>query len=155
MQTIFKDCLLVISQKNLGKKNVVIISEYAYPIVHFSEMCVLSYVQLCDLMDGSLPGSSAHGILKARILEWVAMFSSRGSSWPRDWTQVFCISCTDRQILYQWHHLESPYWNFIVVKIESKTSKYYLTFCNSKTNDCIKYLLIRLWGIQEITFYCF
>ena len=80
MQTIFKDCLLVISQKNLGKKNVVIISEYAYPIVHFSEMCVLSYVQLCDLMDGSLPGSSAHGILKARILKWVAIPFSRGSS---------------------------------------------------------------------------
>ena len=119
MKTIFKDCLLVISQKNLGKKNV-IISEYAYPIVHFSEMCVLSYVWLCDLRDGSLPGSSAHGILKARILEWVAIFSSRGSSWPRDWTHVFCISCTGRQILYQWHHLESPYWNSMVVKIEKQ-----------------------------------
>ena len=99
MQTIFKDCLLVISQKNLGKKNVVIISEYAYPIVHFSEMCVLSYVQLCDLMDGSLPGSSAHGILKARILEWVAMFSSRGSSPPRDGTRVSHISHFGRQVL--------------------------------------------------------
>ena len=49
-------------------------------IVHFSEMCVLSYVQLCDPMDGSLPGSSAHGILQARILDWVAILSSRVSS---------------------------------------------------------------------------
>ena len=38
---------------------------------------------LCDPMDCSLPGSSVHGILQARILEWVAMPSSRGSSWPR------------------------------------------------------------------------
>ena len=40
-------------------------------------------------MDYSPPGSSVHGILQSRILEWVAMPSSRGSSRPRDWT---CIS---------------------------------------------------------------
>ena len=39
-------------------------------------------------MDCSPPGSSVHGILQARILEWVAMPSSRGSSWPRDWTCI-------------------------------------------------------------------
>ena len=39
-------------------------------------------------MDCSLPGSSVHGILQARILEWVTISFSRGSSWPRDWTQV-------------------------------------------------------------------
>ena len=39
------------------------------------------------------PGSSAHGFLQARIPEWVAMPSSRGSSWLRNWTHVFCISC--------------------------------------------------------------
>ena len=39
-------------------------------------------------MDCSPPGSSVHGILQARILEWVAFSFSRGSSWPRDWTQV-------------------------------------------------------------------
>ena len=41
---------------------------------------------LCDPMDCSLPGSSVHGILQARILEWVATPSSRESFWPRDWT---------------------------------------------------------------------
>ena len=90
----------------------------------FSWVCAMkslwSCPTLCDPMDCSLPDCFVRGILQARILEWVAMFSSRGSSWPRDWTQVFCISCTDRQILYQWHHLESPYWNFIVVKIEKQ-----------------------------------
>ena len=43
-------------------------------------------------MDCSLPGSYIHGILQARILEWVAIFFSRGSSWLRDWTRVFCIA---------------------------------------------------------------
>ena len=39
-------------------------------------------------MDYSLPGSFVHGILQARILEWVAIPFSRGSFQPRDWTQV-------------------------------------------------------------------
>ena len=47
---------------------------------------------LCDPMDCSLPGSSSHGILQARILEWVAIPFSRGSSQPRDQTQVSCIA---------------------------------------------------------------
>ena len=46
---------------------------------------------LCDPVDCSLPGSSVHGILQAWILEWVAISFSRGSSRPRDWTQVSCI----------------------------------------------------------------
>ena len=46
---------------------------------------------LCDPMDCSLPGSSLHGILQARILEWVAISFSRESSWPRDGTQVSSI----------------------------------------------------------------
>ena len=46
---------------------------------------------LCDPMDYSPPGSSVHGILQARILERVAIPFSRGSSWPRDQTQVSCI----------------------------------------------------------------
>ena len=43
-------------------------------------------------MDSSPPGSSVQGILQARILEWVAIPFSRGSSWPRDWTQVSCTA---------------------------------------------------------------
>ena len=53
-------------------------------------------------MDCSPPGSSVLGILQARILQWVATSSSRGSSWPRDGTCFFCLSCTGRQILYCW-----------------------------------------------------
>ena len=50
---------------------------------------------LCDPMDCSLPGSSVQGISQARILESVAISSSRGSSWLRDWTQVSCSSCME------------------------------------------------------------
>ena len=54
---------------------------------------VCSEASVCDPMDCSPPGSSVHGILQARILEWVTMPSSRGSSQPRDQTCVSCISC--------------------------------------------------------------
>ena len=47
---------------------------------------------LCNPMDYSLPGSSIHGILQVRTLEWVAIPFSRGSSWPRDRTLVSCIA---------------------------------------------------------------
>ena len=46
---------------------------------------------LCNPMNCSLPGSSVHGIFQARILEWVAISFSRGSSQPRDRTLVFCV----------------------------------------------------------------
>ena len=48
---------------------------------------------LCVRMDHGLPGSSVLGILQARILEWVVMPSSRGSSQPRDQTLIFYASC--------------------------------------------------------------
>ena len=51
-----------------------------------------SYLTLCDPMDCSLPGSSVHGILQTRILEWVDIPFSKGSSQPTDWTQVSCIA---------------------------------------------------------------
>ena len=50
------------------------------------------YLTLCNPMDCSLPGSSVHGIFQARVLEWVAFSFFRGSSWPRDWTQVSRIA---------------------------------------------------------------
>ena len=54
---------------------------------------------LCDSMDCSPAGSSVDRILQARILEWVAMTSSRESSRPRDQTRVSYVSCIGRQIL--------------------------------------------------------
>ena len=51
-------------------------------------------------MDCSLPGSSVRGILQARRLQWVAVLSSRGSSWPRDWTRVSHVSCIGRWVFF-------------------------------------------------------
>ena len=62
---------------------------------------------LCDSLDCSSPGSSVHGILPARILESVAMPSSKGSSQLRDRTHVSYISCTGRWVLYHEYHLGS------------------------------------------------
>ena len=58
-------------------------------------VCVVSQLcpTLCDSMDCSPPGSSVHGLLQARILEWVAISSFRESPWPRDWTHISCVSC--------------------------------------------------------------
>ena len=56
--------------------------------VFVSQLCP----SLCDSMDYSPPGSSVHGVLQERILEWVKIPFSRGSSQPKDWTCVFCIA---------------------------------------------------------------
>ena len=61
------------------------------PIYASVDFCVLVAqlcLTLCDPMDFNLPGSPIHGILQARILEWVTIPFSRGSSQPRDWTQA-------------------------------------------------------------------
>ena len=63
---------------------------------------------LCDPMDRSPPGSSVHRILQARILEWISMPSSRGSSRPRDQTHILYASCIGRQVLYECHLGSSP-----------------------------------------------
>ena len=66
---------------------------------HFSHCLIL-----CDPMGCSPPGSSFHGILQARMLEWVAMPSSRGSSRPRARTRVSYVSCVGRRVLYHQCH---------------------------------------------------
>ena len=62
-------------------------------------------------MGCSPPGSSVHGISKARILEWVAIPFSRGSSQARDWTQVSVIG---RQIFYHWT-TRKPLWSIYYI----------------------------------------
>ena len=63
---------------------------------------------LCDLLDCSLSSCSVHGSCQAKILEWVAISFSRGSSGPRNRTCVFRVSCTGRQILYHCGTWETP-----------------------------------------------
>ena len=76
-------------------------------------ICTQSRPTLCDPMDCSPPGSSVHEISQARILEWVAISFSRRSSWHRNWTFTFCISCIGRWILYNcvtWEALHNTYY---------------------------------------------
>ena len=59
-------------------------------------MCPQLCLTLCDSVDCSLPGSSVHGIFQARILEWVAVSTSRGSTRPRNRS---CVSCNGSALL--------------------------------------------------------
>ena len=87
-------------------------------------MSLQSCLTLCNPVDHSLPGSSVHGILQARILEWVAIPSSRESSWPRDWTCVSCVSYSGR-----WFYTTSTSWEaqfpkcFLLKKKSTMNSK--------------------------------
>ena len=78
-----------------GNKCPTLVGSHAYAVARgFMGISILSQSCLTPLSptDCSLPGSSVHGILQARILEWVAISFFRGSSKPTDWTRVFCIS---------------------------------------------------------------
>ena len=86
---------------------------------------------LCNSMDCSLPGSSVHGILQARIPEWVAISFSRGYSWSRE---RICISCIG-QILYHWATREAP--NKFDFNIKN-----YIKKTNNKSSSKIFYNLI-------------
>ena len=67
-------------------------------------------------VDCSLPGSSVHEILQARILEWIAVSFSRKSSWLRDQT---LISCIDRWILYHWATWEAHMRSYWLAKLKN------------------------------------
>ena len=76
-------------------------TRYCRFIFHISWVCVLSRVQLfVTPWTVAPPGYSVHGVFQARILEWVAISSSRESSHPRNQTCISFISCIGRQILY-------------------------------------------------------
>ena len=62
------------------------------PLKSFGLIKSICFRYICDPMDCSPPGSSIHGILQARILEWLSMPSSRGSSQARDQTKVSHIT---------------------------------------------------------------
>ena len=85
---------LTLPQSYLKKKEDLPVNLFTF---FFVQLCaraksLQSCSALCDPMDCSLPGSSVHGILQARILEWAAMPSSRRSSWHRDRTPGSCIA---------------------------------------------------------------
>ena len=90
--------------------------------------CLLSFP-----MDCSPPGSSAHGIFQARILEWFAIPYSRGSCWPRDGTHVSCISCIGRWILCT----TSTTWEALLLSLK---------VCMLSCFSCVQ-LCVTLWTV--------
>ena len=72
---------------------------------------------LCDPMDYIHSGSFVHGILLAKILDWVAMPSSREFFPPRDQTHICYIYCIGRWVLYHRHHLRSPMYIYRYIHI--------------------------------------
>ena len=81
---------------------------------------------LCNPMDCSLPGSSVQGVLQARILEWVAIPSSRGSSQPRDQTHVSCGSCIGRSGFLT----TKATWESLVITVRAKLLQLGPTLCD-------------------------
>ena len=84
-----------------------------------------SCLTLYDPMDYSLPGSSVLVNLQAKILEWVAMPFSRGSSQPRDWTRV---SCTSGRFFTVLATQEVSYLRYIKKEIYLKIHSFYFHF---------------------------
>ena len=67
-----------------------------------------SCLTLCTLWTVVHQAPLSMGFSREELLEWVAMTSSRGSSWCRDWTHISYVSCIGRWVIYHWHHLGSP-----------------------------------------------
>ena len=119
----------------------------------YSGCCCLaaSHVWLfCDPINCSLPGSSIHGILQARILEWVAIPFSRGSSWPRDRAWIYCIG---RWILYHWPTREAP--RYILSNEKFKYKTVCIVCCHlhlkGEEND-IHPVLVDAWTVLKVIF---
>ena len=98
---------------------------------------LFSHVWLCDPTDCSPPGSSAHGISQARILEWVAISFFRESSQPRDQT---CLSCIGRWVLYHWATWEACKWGIIPSLL--------LSWPYSDLQNCIPHRIKGAWETQ-------
>ena len=99
-------------------------------------MCVCVSTQwcltLCNPMDQHPPGSSVHGTFQARILEWVAIYFSRGSSLLRHWIQVSCIFCIGGGFFNSWVTTEAP--RKLVYKGYSQSSLEHSIFHLNKTD---------------------
>ena len=81
----------------------------------------LSHVQFFATLWTVSPGSSVHGILPARTLEWVAISSYWGFSWPRDWTHASCVPCIADSLPLS--HQGSPHKIMLLLLLLSRFSR--------------------------------
>ena len=99
-----------------------------YTMKYWVCLVAQSYPTLCDPMDSSLPGFSVPGILQARTLEWVAISSSRASSWPREQTHVTCVSHSGILLSHEKNEITSfaatwIQWEIIIPSEETRKRK--------------------------------
>ena len=120
----------------MGRKTKCWKLSYAHNVWKVEVLVIQLCPTLCNPMDSSKPDSSVHGILQARILEWVAMLSSRGSSWPMDWTWVSCIA---GRFFTRWPAMSRRVKSIVSRK---KTTCHWLVLCE------------RAEGAQNITLSC-
>ena len=104
-------------------------------------LVTLLCLSLCNSMDYSLPGSSVHGILQARILEWNVMFFTRVSSQPRDRAQVSCIAGRFFTIWATFSSVAQLCWLFSTPWIAARQAS--LSITNSRS-------LLRLMSIESV-----
>ena len=93
ISSLFSFLFLVIMQTNSRWCKISAIAPLFSPRPALKVLITLLCLTLCDSISCSPPGSSAHGILQTRILEWVAIPFSRRSSWSKGQTRVSCIAC--------------------------------------------------------------
>ena len=108
-----------------------------FPACSVTQLCLT----LCDPMTCSLPGTSVHGILQARILEWGTIFYSRESSWQR----ISSISCIGKQILYHCALLSSTL--LLIVTNNYMIRLQMVTFTSLKILWHIFVIIRRLWDV--------
>ena len=114
-----------------------------------------SCLTLCNPTDYKPPGSSVHGILQARILEWVAMPFPGGSSWPRDQIRVYHIA---GRFFTIWATKEAPYfrWTGLIYSFESDdTHKLYrdhLLLFHPTDDACLRLMPVRnaVWELELV-----
>ena len=108
-------------------RKTIIFRVWSATLASLACLCAQSCLTLCNPVDCSPPGSSVHGISQARILEWVAISSSRGSSQPRTQTHVFCLSCIAGRFFTikpsGKPQLHLKYWHFQCLYVQQKVNK--------------------------------
>ena len=102
-----------------------------------------SCLTLCKPMDGSPPGSSVPGTVQARILGWVAISFSRGSSWLRDQTQVSCIT---GRCFTVWATMQDGNKEFVEDIKRSSCGSHWVVFDSLPTHGLWPARLLCLWN---------
>ena len=108
---------------NKWERSTMFLARLTWCYGHISFPCAKSLqscLTLCKLMDCSPSGSSVHRISQVRILEWVAISSSRGSSWPRDWTWISRIAGRFFTIWASREAPNFPYWYVNLMRFQWK-----------------------------------